>query len=457
MTLPSILYTISKKLYESDARAILVGGSIRDHFLQLPIKDYDIEVYGLASLENLETILQEDGKVKLVGKSFGVLKFVYKGFEYDFSFPRKERKIAKGHRGFDISIDGSMTFKEAALRRDFTINAMGYDIQEKKFLDPYGGREALNNKVLRHINDKTFIEDPLRVYRGVQFCARFDFEMSVETIALCQNMVSQSLLEELPKERIYEEFKKLLLKSKQPSIGFELMRKLGALYYFPQLEALIGLPQDPNWHLEGDVWIHTLMSLDAMAQMCTGDEKRDLILLYAVVCLNLGKVTTTKMIDGKIYAIEDEQEGVELSRQLLSILTDEVKLIEAVLPLVRYHLVPSQFYIQNSSSTEIRRLSVKVNIENLVLVAKADFLGKFTSGAKEGKYEAGRWLLDMANRLDVSTKAPDCLLLGRDLLGLGLSPSPKFKEILDKVYALQLDGEISTKDEAIVFVKKGYL
>ena len=224
MQLPKIIYTISEVLKNKNAKAIVVGGSVRDHFLKLDIKDYDVEIYGLKTIEELEEVLAEYGSVNLVGKSFGVLKFQYDGEEYDFSFPRTEQKVGAGHRGFDVLVDGTMNFEEASKRRDFTLNAMGYDIEEQMFLDPYGGLADIKKGLLRHIDNETFIEDPLRVYRAVQFCARFGYTLAKESFELCQTMVAQGMLEELAQERVYIEFTKLLLKSPNPSIGFELMR-----------------------------------------------------------------------------------------------------------------------------------------------------------------------------------------------------------------------------------------
>ncbi len=269
MKIPKILKTISQILKNRQAKAIIVGGSVRDHFLELPIKDYDVEVYGLERLEELETILAQYGSVNLVGKSFGVLKFTYEGEEYDFSFPRTEEKVGVGHRGFEVEVNGALAYGEASKRRDFTLNALGYDIENDEFLDPFGGLQDMEQKRLRHIDDETFVEDPLRLYRAVQFSARFGYTLADETFVLCQKMVSEGMLEELPKERIYVEWQKLLLKSPKPSIGFELMRKLGITKrYFPELHALIDVPQSPQWHPEGDVWIHTMMTVDEMANIC---------------------------------------------------------------------------------------------------------------------------------------------------------------------------------------------
>jgi len=461
MKLPEIIETVSNRLKKLNAKAVVVGGSVRDHFLNLPIKDYDVEVYGLDSLDELASILEQYGSVNLVGKSFGVLKFSYDGEEYDFSFPRTESKVDSGHRGFDVTVDGHLSFKEAARRRDFTINAMGYDIEAKEFIDPFGGLNDIEAKRVKHIDDKTFVEDPLRVYRVVQFVARFGFEIAEETFELCKKMVADGMLEELPKERVYEEWKKLLLKSKKPSIGFELMRKLGILErYFPELQAIVGVEQSPKYHPEGDVWVHTMMALDAMAKELKQElePKQKLKFLFAILCHDLGKATHTKVDEnGDIRSIGHEYAGVEPTKKLLYRLTDEHDFIESILPLVEHHLKPSQFYTGGAKASAIRRLATKVNIEELVLVAKADFLGRTTPESIEGIYYAGEWLLKKSSTLNVVNKPLDYILQGRELIKLGLKPSPKFKEILDTVYTEQLEGNIANKDEAIEFVKKRFL
>ena len=454
MRIPKIVKTISRTLAEKGAKAIIVGGSVRDHFLKLPIKDYDVEVYGLERIEQLEEILKEYGSVNLVGKSFGILKFVHLGEEKDFSFPRTEKKVAKGHDGFEITCNGRMDFIEASLRRDFTINAMGYDIEEQGFIDPHGAEEDMQQKVLRHINDKTFGEDPLRVYRAIQFCARFGYSLARETTLLCKKMVEEGVLEELPKERIYIEFKKLLLKSPKPSVGFKLMRELGLLRYYPELEAIIDIPQSPFWHPEGDVWIHTLMSVDKMVKLKTGDEKRDLKLMFAVLCHDLGKATHTQIRPDRISAIGHEIAGVEPTKRFLYRLTDEHSFIDSILPLVKYHMTPSQYFRGGAKNRTIRKLSTEVNIEEVVTVARADFLGRTTEASIKGIYKAGDWLLDKAKNLDIYNHPPKPLIQGRDLIALGLKPSKEFRNILDKVYMAQLEGEISTYDEGIELLRR---
>jgi len=450
---PPILTTIAQTLTTHHAQAILVGGSIRDYFLGLECKDWDIEIYGLTTLEELEAILTPFGKVATVGKSFGVVKLKHGMSEYDFAFPRSEKKMGVGHQGFEVLLDGTLSYEKASSRRDFTINSMGYDILSGELLDPHGGYEDLQNKTIRHIHAHAFKEDPLRVYRAVGFAGRFGFALHRDTFELCQAMVESGELEAISNERIFMEWNKLLLKANKPSIGFELMRELGMLRYFLELEALIGVPQDLRYHPEGDVWIHTMMSLDAMAQIVDKKSENALKLLYAILCHDLGKATTTTIEEGKIRAIGHERAGVELTKNLMYRLTNNHTFIDSLLPLVEHHLKPSQFYAAQSKSPAIRRLATKVNIKELIIVAKADFLGRATQEAQSGVYEAGEWLLKHSLHLKVSTKPLENLLQGRDLIALGLEPSPRFKEILETIYNLQMDEKITTKEEALEYVK----
>ena len=454
MNLPPIINQISQTLQSKNAKAIVVGGSVRDYFLDLPIKDYDVEVFGLDCIEELEEILSDYGDVNLVGKSFGVLKFTHDGEEYDFSFPRKEEKVSSGHRGFDVCVDGDMDFREASRRRDFTINAMGYDVHSQTFIDPYQAKEAMRDRVLEHIDDKTFVEDPLRVYRAVQFCARFDYQLSPKTFDLCYQMVLDGMLDELPKERVYIEWQKLLLKSSNPSIGFELMRELGILRYFPELQAIIDIPQSPKWHPEGDVWIHTMMCVDEMVGLLDKGEKENLMYMFAILCHDLGKATSTTIeADGRIRAIDHEYQGIEPTKKLLYRLTDEHDFINSILPLVEHHLKPSQFYQAKARDKAIRKLATKVNITQLIKVAKAGFLGRTTDESLDGIYHAEEWLENRAKNLKVEEKPLDNLLQGRDLISLGLTPSPLFKKILNEVYELQIDGVLEDRDSALAWVE----
>ncbi len=458
--LPKILVTIAKQLSARGAKALVVGGAVRDALLKKSSKDFDIEVYNIESIESLKSQLSAFGSVNSVGKSFGILKLKVDNLEFDFSLPRSEKKVGSGHRGFAVTLLKNPNFAEAARRRDFTINAIGYDILEQKIIDPYNGRADLESKVLRIVDSTTFIEDPLRVYRAVGFVARFTLTMEPQTKALCKKMVADGALDELATERIWEEWKKLLLKSPKPSLGFEAMRELGIIKrYFSELDALIGVAQDPKYHPEGDVWVHTMMSLDAMAKLLEGqeiDQKQKLKLLLATLCHDLGKAVTSKVVDGRIRSIGHERAGVALTKSLLEKLTNEKRLIESIVPLVEHHLKPSQLYFGGAKDAAIKRLAKKVNIEELVLVARADFLGRTTKEAQSGKYKAGDWLLERARALEVSQESIKNIISGADLIALGLSPSKQFKRILEEVYELYIEEQISTKEEALEYVQEHY-
>ena len=458
MKLPNILIKIAKELEKSGAKAIVVGGAVRDYLLNLPIKDYDIEVFNIDTLNSLETILSKFGSVNQVGKSFGVVKLKVDNLEIDFSLPRVEQKINKGHRGFKVELKPNIDFKQAAKRRDFTINSMGYDILEQKLLDPYNGKRDLLTKTLQIVNKNSFKEDPLRVYRAIQFAARFELKLSTKCKEACKEIVNAKALEELPKERIFEELKKLFLKSKKPSIGLELLKELNILNYYPELKALIGVIQDPSYHAEGDVWIHTLMVVDEMAKLESGNDSLDLKLFYAALCHDFGKPYTTKIIDGKIRALNHDQEGVEPTIKFLKRLTDQKRFIDEVANLVLHHLKVMQLYKNGAKNGAIRRLSLRVNLIELEKLARADYFGRISKDKKE-KFEAGDWLLKKAKELNVLEKPPKSIIGGKDLINLGLTPSPKFKEILTKAYNAQLDGKFKTKEEGVKWVKeflKGY-
>ena len=459
LTLPKILEDILKDLQKIGATPILVGGSVRDFFLNIPVKDYDIEIFGIDSLDIIQKSLEKFGSVKLVGKSFGVLTLRVNEYDFDFALPRTETKIGNTHQDFEVITNANLSFKEAAIRRDFTINAIGYDFFKQEFLDPFDGIKDLKNKIIKHINDTTFIEDSLRVYRAVQFASRFDFKIAENTKELCKQIVLNGELEYLPKERIYEEFKKLFLKSLKPSIGFELLRELGVLKYFQELEVLIDCIQEPEYHPEGDVWIHTMMSLDELARILKEenikDEYRKLYLFYGILCHDFGKPFCTKEINGKITSHKHESLGIEPTISFLSKLTSEKKFIDIVCSLVKNHLTPFQLYLAESSLKSIKRLSLKVNIEDLCFVCLADCLGR-TIKDKEKCPKATSWLLDKAKELNIQNKAIEPLIQGRDLIYLGFKPSEKFKIILDFAFDLQLDEHLQ-KEEIIEKIKEKFL
>jgi len=447
---PPELIKIAKTFAKYKGRSILVGGAVRDHYMGRHIsKDFDVEIFGI-SPELLEPVLQNFGNIHVAGKSFSVLKLKTSSAEYDFSLPRRESSTGKGHRGFLVTHDSTMSYREAASRRDFTVNSIGYDLLTEKLLDPFDGLGDINRKILRHVGP-AFSEDPLRVLRAMQFSARLEFKIAPETVQLCKTLN----LAELSKERIFEEFRKLLLKAKHPSIGIEAAKTLGILTQFPELTALIGVPQDPKWHPEGDVWTHTMLVLDEAAALRKGDEKKDLELMFGALCHDFGKPLTTEFVRERWRSPAHDVGGVAPTEKFLHRLTDDRVLIEQVTTLVKEHLRPIQLFKERDriNSGTIRRLSLRVRIPELVLLAKADYLGRTLTVEERKCFDAGDWLLAEAERMNVHDEAPRPLLMGRHLLAMGMSPGPEMGEVLHLAFEKQLNGELQTEDDAITWVK----
>src|SRR3954469_22320802 len=248
----ALVNRIATAVRDAGGRALIVGGWVRDRLLGLPepVKSNDgVEVFGVPG-DRLRALLETFGRVEAVGESFQV----YKIGDIDVSLPRRDSKSGRGHKGFVVTGDPDMSIAEAARRRDFTVNAISWDLLTGEFFDPFDGRADLDRRLLRMVDRDTFADDSLRVLRGVQFAARFGLTVEASTAALCRSIA----LDDLPPERVWGEFEKLLF-APQPSIGFTLAMDLGVVAkLFPELQALAGCPQEPEWHPEGDVWVHNL-------------------------------------------------------------------------------------------------------------------------------------------------------------------------------------------------------
>ena len=291
--MPRKIIKLAEAVSAVGGRAMLVGGCVRDELMNLEPKDFDVEVYGIEP-KKLREILDGFGRVDTVGESFTVYKL---GNDLDVSLPRRERKVSRGHKGFIVEGDPSMSFEEACRRRDFTINAIMKDALTGEIVDVCGGREDIKLKRIRHIADETFIEDSLRVLRAAQFAARFEFEIDSKTIDLCRSIE----LNDLPKERIWAELEKLLLKASKPSIGLQYFYDLGiAEKLFPEMTAMVGVPQEPEWHPEGNVDIHTLLVVDEARKLIDDlSYSKQVTVMLAALCHDFGKPATTKFFDGR--------------------------------------------------------------------------------------------------------------------------------------------------------------
>jgi len=425
-------------------RALCVGGFVRDRLLGRPSKDLDMEVFGIPA-QALLALLQSLGRVEPVGQAFPVYKFG----DVDVALPRRESKTGRGHKGFTVAGDPSMSFEEAARRRDFTINAIGWDPLTDEYLDPFDGRTDLERRTLRVVDRQTFADDSLRVLRALQFAARFELNVNPDTARLCAAMA----LDDLPAERIWGELEKLLLQAARPSIGFALARDVGVIrQLLPEMEPLYDCPQDAEWHPEGNVWAHTLMVID-QARALNGDLDRARLatVMLGAVCHDLGKPATTAVIDGRIKSPNHEAMGVEPATAILDRLNintlDGFDVRTQVLGLVTEHLRPMAFYKTRDTVRDgaFRRLATKVDLELLVRFARADCRGR------AGTFDCSgiEWFFERARSLGVEHKPPAPILLGRHLLDLGVPPGPGMGEILKEIYELQLDGGVTTLDEAI--------
>jgi tRNA nucleotidyltransferase (CCA-adding enzyme) len=435
---------ICRAVRDAGGRALVVGGWVRDRLMGHLSKDIDLEVFGIPA-EPLRDLLTGFGSVNTVGESFTV----YKVADIDVSLPRRESKTGRGHKGFAVTGDPSMTAAEAARRRDFTINAVSWDPLTAEYVDPFDGRGDIERRVLRAVDETTFGDDSLRVLRAVQFAARFEFTLDEPTRRLCRAIP----LDDLPSERIWGEIEKLLLRARKPSIGFALALELGIVErLFPELQALVGCQQEPEWHPEGDVWVHTLLVVDeARKGMDDLPYPQQVALMLGAVCHDLGKPATTAFVDGRIRSLEHEEEGVPPATRLLDRLNIHTlhgyDVRHQVLGMVANHLKPGMFAKANPpvSDGAFRRLAQKVELELLARVAKADCEGR------GGGFDCSAMdvFLARAQALGVQHAPPEPLVKGRHLIALGARPGPMVGVVLREVYERQLDGSVVDFDSAL--------
>ncbi len=455
--LPEKITKLARTIKEQGGRAILVGGCVRDELMGIEPKDFDVEVYGIEP-QKLREILDSFGKVDAVGEAFTVYKL---GNNLDVAIPRRDKKVSRGHKGFIVEGDAQMSFEEAARRRDFTINAILQDALTGEIIDIYNGREDIANKILRVVSKETFAEDSLRVLRAAQFAARFEFEIEAETVEICR----QIDLTDLPKERIWGELEKLLLRARKPSIGLQRLYDLGVVeQLFPEMKALLGVPQEKEWHPEGEVWTHSLLVVDRARELLDDlPYPKKVAVMLGALCHDFGKPATTQFFDGRWRSHAHDEAGVEPTISFLDTLgiytLNGYDVREQIIQLVRYHLKPGEFYKQreNLGDGAFRRLARKVEPDLLYRVSRADTLGRNAPWLPPETYFDAvpqEWFIKRAKELAVETEAPKEILMGRHLLELGLKKSPQIGEIIKTVYEMQLDGKVTNLDQAITEAKK---
>jgi len=405
---PQSLHPIFLKLLHHNIKPIIVGGYVRDALLKKDSNDIDIELYNIDSLEYVEKILEAFGSVNSVGKSFGICKLKYRGLELDFSLPRTDNKIASGHQGFEIRVDTSLNFTQASSRRDFTINAMGYDIATKKLLDPFYGRDDLEKKILKAVDLKKFDEDPLRVLRAIMFSSRFELRVANSLFVKCKSMMQANVLQELPQERIFQEIKKILLQSKQPSKGFLLLKNLDGFLFFREF-TLISEEQ----------YLEIIKSLDIFKEFYfLQSEESNLAVMFA-------------LLSAKFKSLE--------RKSFLKRVTNNKKMIETVEKLTQIEID-----LENLENYDIYKLATKVDI-----ALYSTYLSACSHNNKKREIDS---LLKRAKDLGVLHKKATPFIEGKELISLGLQPSPLFSKILDATYEAQMYEKFKNKKEALIWL-----
>lgn len=455
--IPPTIITLSKSIRDAGGRALLVGGCVRDMLLNVVPKDFDIEVYGLAP-EKLAEVAKTFGEVIEVGKAFGILKLRVDDFEVDLGIPRSDSKVADGHKGFDVRVDPSMSPADAVRRRDFTFNAIMMDPLTDDIIDPTNGAGDLEQKILRVVDPALFGDDPLRVLRALQFVARFDLAVDPESMNIMKATVPS--LKELSPERLRDEWRKLLVLAGKPSIGLQLGFDLGVFdVLHPELPPLKSTEQNPEWHPEGDVWIHTLMVVDEAAAIIRRenlDEEAAFTVMLGALTHDLGKALCTRVIDGRIRSIGHEEEGEAPTRSFLKAVGVSSTVVEKIVGIVKDHLKPTNYYLQETEKNQpitdgaIRKLAARIapaSMNELLLVAEADYFGRgqWRHGERR-EYPERSWLLDRAEKLNVLVGPAPHAITGVELVALGIEPGPKMGEMIREADRMR-DDEGKTKEE----------
>ena len=427
---------VARRVAEQGGRSFYVGGFVRDALLNRENKDVDMEVHGITPRQ-LEEILDALGQRMTIGESFGI--FSLKGHSLDIAMPRKEEARGSGHKDFAVFVDPFIGTEAAARRRDFTVNALMQDVLTGEILDHFGGEADLKAGVLRHVDDNSFTEDPLRVLRAAQFAARFALQPDPQTVILCSRMP----LKHLPRERVEGELKKALLKAEKPSLFFEVLREMDQLdHWFPELKALIGVAQNPRYHSEGDVWKHTMMVLDEAAKL-RHRAADPLGFMLSALTHDFGKAVCTEEKDGVLHAYQHEIAGLPLAETFLRRITGETRRIEYVLNMVEYHMKPNTVAgARSAPKVTTRMFDRSVDPEGLICIALADDRGRITqvpgTDHEAFLYERLEFFRELMAR--------PCVM-GRDLIEAGLKPGVEFGEILQYAHKLRLAG--IPKDSAL--------
>ena len=419
------------------ARLLVVGGSVRDALRGHPSKDLDLEIVG-ATAE--EIAAQIPWPLQQVGKSYGVLLLQLEGLGW-----------------LEVSVDpgGFAEWEQLCRRRDFTCNAIAWDVRSRELVDPLGGARDIERGILRSAGPASISADPLRVWRAAQFCARFGWR--VDDALRAEIAAALPALPGLPRERVTREWEKLLVMPSKPSVALDLLDSWGVMELcYPELFALHGCPQDPQFHPEGDVWVHTLMVVDETARL--GGER--LILGLAALLHDLGKPETTREENGRISAHGHEHAGIKPARRWFARHSFGEAIELAVLDCVAKHMRPMQLVREmergslspSQQVNALRRLIrdvAHVEWSTFLTLCEADQRGR---ALPVGEYAPARVFGEILREQPVLEMARQNLLRGRDLLALGIPPGPAVGDWIARVETARDEGEVTTREEALAWL-----
>lgn len=442
-----LIINIATDICSAGGVLYLVGGCVRDNLLHQQCKDVDVEIFAL-SPEKIEAILEKYGEVIQKGVSFPV--YSIKGYEIDFSLPRKETKIGNKHTDFRVIVNPLLSTKEASKRRDFTVNALMYNPLTELIVDEWGGIKDLNGKFLRHVNEEKFAEDALRVFRCARFAATLGFSIDRETIRICEKIDTSYL----SKERIASEMNKVLLEAEKPSIFFKALLEMNQLdVWMPELKALVGIQQSKVHHPEGDAFQHTMMVVDEAAKwLKTSRVEKPLAFMLSALCHDFGKaVTTTISDDGKIQAIKHDVEGVPLAEKFIVRIYGQTHMLPYIKDMVDKHMKLRQYANSNSREKKTRALfDTCANPNDLCLLVYADSRGRLTTEEEKSKGD----LYIHARYHDYLNWLNEPKLKAKDFLALGYNPGPKLGKILKR--ARELSYGKTTEREIFGIIQKEF-
>tara|TARA_R110002020_G_scaffold50716_5_gene143091 strand:+ start:1252 stop:2667 length:1416 start_codon:yes stop_codon:yes gene_type:complete len=458
---PAIINSLVQQVQSAGGRALLVGGAVIDMINDREPKDWDIEVFGLP-FARLEEIFS-DKSPKMVGREFGILKLAAAecdGLDIDINVPRLDNHVGLGHKDLMVELDPNMTPEEAAKRRDFTINAMAVDLSTGEIIDPFGGMRDLSDGILRATNPELFVQDPLRALRGMQLLARKAQVVDPATMNIIRGMSDS--FPHLAKERVHEEFRKLLLKAPAPSVGLEFLRESGWITHFPELHSLIGCEQHPEWHPEGDVWVHSLHTVDSAAWVRDNAELPDgwtEAFMFGTMCHDVGKPSTTvtpEMVAAGQFPKErlwtawgHDRAGMPVVESFLRRMMNNKDIIEKTTSIVGEHMQPWNLFQGEARKPSWKRLHNRLRLDVLGWMCKCDSCGgpHVHIGDPDFEHETSQMCWDHFSEFGDEPIKP--VLMGRHLIQAGVKPGPHFSSMLNAAFEAQIDNEALDIDDLL--------